>query len=129
MGNIPFPIRSSPTPDLTWWSVGTGAWGQFDGDGNAAGVQRNLAGYFTGVDRRFGDNWLAGLAAGYTNSSLSVAARASAADINTAHFAAYAAGTYNSWNFRSGRGLLLERYQHQPHGSVPWLLRGDQRKL
>ncbi|MEI9916923.1 MAG: autotransporter domain-containing protein [Methylovirgula sp.] len=102
VGNIPFPIRSSPTPDLTWWSVGTGAWGQFDGDGNAAGVQRNLAGYFTGVDRRFGDNWLAGLAAGYTNSSLSVAARASAADINTAHFAAYAAGTYNSWNFRSG---------------------------
>ena len=102
VGNIPFPIRSTRAPDLTWWSVGTGAWGQFDGDGNAASVQRNLAGYFTGVDRRFGDNWLAGVAAGYTNSSLSVAARASASDVNTAHFAAYAAGTYDAWNFRSG---------------------------
>ncbi|MEJ0049943.1 MAG: autotransporter domain-containing protein [Methylovirgula sp.] len=102
VGNVPFPIRSSRAPDLTWWSVGTGAWGQFDGDGNAAGVERNLAGYFTGVDRRFGDNWLAGLAAGYTNSSLSIAARASGADINTAHFAAYAAGNYDAWNFRSG---------------------------
>jgi hypothetical protein len=32
------------------------AWRKIDGDGNAAGVKRSLAGFFTGIDRRFGEN-------------------------------------------------------------------------
>ncbi len=61
------PLPVAPVPDLVFWAQGLGAWGRIDGDGNAAGLHRDLAGFFTGLDRRFGD-WRAGLAAGYTNS-------------------------------------------------------------
>src|SRR5262245_26444294 len=102
-----FPIKAPPlaapveTPDLTFWAQGVGAWGKIDGDGNAADASRNLGGVFTGFDRRFGD-WRAGLAAGYSNSSVSVSARASSANIDTAYVAAYAGTSYWAWNFRSG---------------------------
>jgi hypothetical protein len=102
-----FPIKAPPlaapveTPDLTFWAQGVGAWGKIDGDGNAADASRNLSGVFTGFDRRFGD-WRAGLAAGYSNSSGSVSARASSANIDTAYVAAYAGTSFWAWNFRSG---------------------------
>jgi subtilase-type serine protease len=102
-----FPIKAPPlaapvqTPDLTFWAQGLGAWGKIDGGGNAADASRNLGGVFTGFDRRFGE-WRAGLAAGYTNSSVSVSARASSANIDTAYVAAYAGTTFWAWNFRSG---------------------------
>ncbi len=104
---IPFPIKMAasgiaPAPDLTWWSQGTSAWGRIGGDGNAASVRRDLVGYLTGVDRRFGDNWLAGIAGGYTNSNVGLSARASSANIDTVHFAAYATANYGAFNLRSG---------------------------
>jgi len=68
---------------------------------NAADASRNLSGVFTGFDRRFGD-WRAGLAAGYSNSSVSVSPRASSANIDTAYVAAYAGTSFWAWNFRSG---------------------------
>ena len=64
-------------------------------------MSRNLGGFFTGFDRRFGD-WRAGLAGGYTNSSVSVNARASSANIDTGYLAAYAGTNYGPWNVRSG---------------------------
>ncbi|WP_026606988.1 autotransporter domain-containing protein [Methylocapsa acidiphila] len=88
--------------DTVWWAQGVGAWGRIEGDGNAAEISRDLRGFFTGVDQRFGDNWRAGLASGYVNSSLSISARASSANIDTAHAAAYAVGTYGAWSLRSG---------------------------
>src|SRR5262249_7051161 len=101
-----FPIKAPPfaapveTPDLTFWAQGVGAWGKIDSDGNAADASRNLSGVFTGFDRRFGD-WRAGLAAGYSNSTVSVSARASSANIDTAYVAAYAGTSFWTWNFRS----------------------------
>ena len=51
------PIRSAePTSDTVFWAQGFGAWGRFSGDGNAAGVRRDLAGFFSGVDTRVGGN-------------------------------------------------------------------------
>lgn len=103
-----FPVKAAPLAapappaDLTWWSQAVGAWSRMDGDGNAAGVSRSLGGFFTGVDRRFGDTWRLGIAGGYTNSSVSVNARLSAANIDTAHLAAYAGANYGPVSFRSG---------------------------
>jgi fibronectin-binding autotransporter adhesin len=105
-----FPIKAAPygapaqTADFTYWAQGVGAWGKINSDGNAAEVSRNLGGVFTGFDRRFGD-WRAGLAGGYTNSSVSVNARASSANIDTGYLAAYAGTNYGAWNVRSGASL------------------------
>jgi outer membrane autotransporter protein len=95
------PLPPRDDPELTFWAQGLGAFGRFDSDGNAADVRRDLAGVFTGVDRRFGD-WRAGFAVGYTNSAVTVAPRASSASIDTAHFAAYAATSRGAFNLRTG---------------------------
>ncbi len=84
------------------WGQAIGAWGQIDSDGNAAAAHRNLTGFISGADRSVGDNWRTGIAAGYSNSSVSMSARASSATIDTAHVAAYAGANYGAWNFRSG---------------------------
>jgi outer membrane autotransporter protein len=103
-GRPPFPVKAVPfaANDLTWWTQGVGAWGSFDGDGNSAGVTRSLGGVFTGLDRRFGGDWRAGIAAGYSNSSVGLSARASSANIDTAHVAAYAGTSRGPLNFRTG---------------------------
>jgi outer membrane autotransporter protein len=96
-----------PGPERTWWAQAVGAWGKINGDGNAADVNRNLGGVFTGFDQRFGD-WVVGVAAGYTNSSVTVSARASSANIDAAHLAAYAGTSFGRWNVRSGAAFTWD---------------------
>src|SRR5260370_225427 len=98
---IPPPCLPPPSPPAaTSVAHGVGAGGKTTSAGNAPDFGRNLAGFFTGFDRRFGE-WRLGAAAGYTNSSVSVSARASAANIDTAYLAAYAGTGFGAWNFRS----------------------------
>jgi outer membrane autotransporter protein len=103
-----FPVKAPPAAapaygsDVAFWSQGVGAWGHIGGDGNAAEVQRDLAGFFSGVDARFGEFARIGLVGGYTHSSLSVDARASSAGIDTAHLGAYAGGSVGAFNLRAG---------------------------
>ncbi|WP_456660822.1 autotransporter outer membrane beta-barrel domain-containing protein [Bradyrhizobium sp. JR3.5] len=105
-----FPIKAlplagpAPIPDTTFWSQGVGAWGRLNGDGNAAGMTRDLAGFFSGVDRRFAPNWIAGIAGGYTSSTVHVGDRNSSADIETAHLAGYVGASYGAFNLRGGAG-------------------------
>jgi outer membrane autotransporter protein len=85
----------------TFWVQGVGAWGSMQGNGNAAGLSRSLAGFIAGADHRFASNWLAGLAGGYTTSSVTVADRQSAATIGSAHLAAYTGASFGPWNLRA----------------------------
>jgi len=103
-GGLPaFSVKaaSAAAPATTFWTQALGARGGFSGNGNAADMSRTLAGFFSGVDHRFGPNWLAGFAGGYTGSSVSVNDRASSANTDTAHLAGYAGAAYGPWNLRS----------------------------
>ncbi|MGA2290575.1 autotransporter domain-containing protein [Bradyrhizobium sp.] len=103
-----FPVKALPAgvpafgSDVTFWSQGVGAWGHIGGDGNAAEAQRNLAGFFSGFDARFGEFARIGLVGGYTNSSVSVDARSSSAGIDTAHLGGYAGASFGALNLRGG---------------------------
>ena len=99
------PSRAMATPEIAWWTQGVGAWSKVNGDGNAVGVSRAVGGFFTGVDRRVGDNWRLGLAGGYTDAGLNDSARASSAGIGTAQLGAYAGAKYGSLNFRAGTAI------------------------
>ena len=104
-----FPIKAPAAPPaappLVFWAQAIGAWGHIDRDGNAHDVSRSLGGVFTGVDRMFGPDWRAGIAAGYTGSTLRINTVGSSADIDTAHLAAYAGRAYGPWNVRTGAVL------------------------
>jgi outer membrane autotransporter protein len=105
-----FPISEPPvravSPDVVYWAQGTGAWGKLSSDGNAADVNRNFAGWFTGLDRRYGD-WRIGIAAGYTTSNMSANARASNAAVESAHIGAYAGTSLGPWNLRTGAEVAM----------------------
>jgi outer membrane autotransporter protein len=87
---------------LAFWAQGFGAWGDFDGDGNAASADRTLGGFVSGVDAALGGGWRAGLAAGYSQSDVGVDARLSSADVDSYHLAAYAGGRISELALRAG---------------------------
>ena len=87
--------------DIVFWAQGFGAWGRFDGDGNAASVRRDLAGFITGLDTRVGESGRAGIAAGYTGSRNNLDGRGSA-NVETGHIAAYGGWSFGALNLRAG---------------------------
>ena len=87
--------------DIVFWAQGFGAWGRFDGDGNAASVRRDLAGFITGLDTRVGASGRAGIAAGYTGSKNALDGRGSA-NVETGHVAAYGGWSFGALNLRAG---------------------------
>ncbi|MBR0875398.1 autotransporter domain-containing protein [Bradyrhizobium tropiciagri] len=105
----PLPAKAPlavPTPgrDIVFWAEGFGGSGRFDGDGNAATLRRDLAGYMNGVDTRIGSSGRAGIAAGYTSSRDNVDARGSA-NVETGHVAAYGGVAAGGFNLRGGGAL------------------------
>ena len=86
--------------DIVFWAQGFGARGRFDTDGNAASVQRDLAGFITGVDARVGDGRV-GIAAGYTGSKNNLDGRGTA-NVETGHIAAYGGWRFGALNLRAG---------------------------
>lgn len=89
-------------PGLAFWTQGFGAWGDFDGDGNAASADRNLGGFVSGLDARIADTWRLGLGAGYSQSNISVADRHSAADVDSFHLTGYTGGMAGRFALRGG---------------------------
>lgn len=97
--------KAAPAPSSTGlvaWTQGFGSWGDFKSEGNAASADRTLGGFVSGVDAGFGGGWRAGVAGGYTQTSASVDARGSSADIESYHLAAYAGGALGPLALRSG---------------------------
>src|SRR5262249_6229935 len=83
------PVLKAPArdPDYAFWAQGFGAWGRFNGDGNAAPATRTLAGFISGFDARVAPNTRLGFAAGYTGSRRNIGGRGTAA-VHTAALAA-----------------------------------------
>jgi outer membrane autotransporter protein len=90
------------SPDLAFWTRVYGAWGDFDGNNNAASADRDLGGFVSGMDARVSGTWRLGLAAGYSESDISVDARRSSADVESFHLAGYAGGAIGSLALRTG---------------------------
>ena len=97
--DAPLPLPAYGT-GLTFWTQGFGSWGDFDGNGNAASAKRTLGGFLSGVDAGLGGNWRAGLATGYTQTSVSVDERLSAAQVDSYNLIGYAGGGIGTWSLR-----------------------------
>ena len=87
---------------LAFWTQAYGAWGDFEGNGNAASADRTLGGFVSGMDADIGGSWRAGVATGYAQSNTGVDARLSSADVEGYHLAAYAGGRVGDFALRGG---------------------------
>jgi outer membrane autotransporter protein len=77
------------------WGAAFGGYGGIAGDGNAAGLHHQSAGFLAGADMMAGDGLRLGVAAAYTANSARTADHAANADGDSAHLLTYA-------NWRSG---------------------------
>ena len=89
-------------PSFAFWTRAYGAWGDFDGNNNAASASRDLGGFVSGMDARVGGTWRAGLGAGYSQSNVSVADRHSAAEVESFNLAGYTGGMVGPIALRGG---------------------------
>ena len=104
---------------LAFWTQGYGAWGSFDGNGNAASLDRTLGGFVSGVDAGLGGGWRAGIATGYARSNLSVDARLSSGDIDSYHLIGYFGGTLGDVALRGGGAWTWNNVETQRTVAFP----------
>ncbi|PZN92977.1 MAG: autotransporter outer membrane beta-barrel domain-containing protein, partial [Alphaproteobacteria bacterium] len=71
------------------WIHGYGSWGSQEGDGNAAQYDRNIGGFFLGLDALGSETWRVGVLAGYSSAKVTVPARSSRAETDDVHLGAY----------------------------------------
>ncbi len=95
-------IAEAASPPLAFWTQGYGAWGTFDGDGNAATADRNLGGFISGMDARVAGSWRVGVATGASFSDVSVEQRFSGANTKTYHLGGYVNGDLAGFALRGG---------------------------
>ena len=74
------------------WAQGYGGFGENDGDGNAAALERNGGGVVAGIDARLAPAWRAGLVAGAGQSNFDTDARRSSGSAESFTLGAYAGG-------------------------------------
>ncbi len=81
----------APPPSVIYslWAEGLGSWLNRSSDGNAASMRSSTAGIISGLDVTFWDTYRFGIAGGYTQSDISVGARASSLDADSYHISVY----------------------------------------
>lgn len=100
--------RIEPAADLSvarpasgFWMSGYGAWGDWDGDGNAASFDRSTGGGFIGADTQLGD-WRLGLLGGYSQTSFDTEARNSSGNADGYHIGLYGGTRWQGFAFQAG---------------------------
>ena len=86
------------------WIRAVGGWGDFDGGHNAANIDRDLSGFLIGFDNNLNDQWRAGIAAGYTNSSISAKGKGQDSSVDSYHLATYLSYQMDAFAARLGAG-------------------------
>lgn len=84
------------------WFHGYGSWGSFNGDGNAADVDRTIGGFFLGGEMVSDSGLVLGAVTGYGEADVKVDDRLSRADTSDAYLGAYVGLTAAGFNIRGG---------------------------
>jgi fibronectin-binding autotransporter adhesin len=92
------------------WGEAFGSWGHVGGDGNAATLDRSLGGFILGADATLDQTYRIGIAAGYTQSTLSLDARGSSGRIDTTYGGLYGGASYSALQLRGGALFAYNRY-------------------
>ncbi len=84
------------------WGQGFGSWGNTNGDGNAAHLNRSTGGFFIGADAPVFDTWRFGAVAGYSRSTFDVKDLGSSGWSDNYHLGLYGGTTWGALALRTG---------------------------
>ena len=104
---------AADTERFAAWGQAIGAWGEIDGDGNAAEIDRSAGGLLLGVDAAVADNWRVGLVTGYSRTSFDVDDRASSGDSDDVHLGVYGGGRWGAWGVSAGAAYTWHAIETQ----------------
>ena len=96
---------------LTTWGQAFGSSGHTTGDGNAASFNSTLGGFIFGADESIDGHYRLGVAGGYTQSSLSAAARGSAGTVYSTFGGLYGGASFNALQLRAGALYAYNRFE------------------
>ena len=102
-GTMPVCADSSGT---VIWGQAFGAWGSHNGDGNAAGMDRDTVGFLTGVDGEVAQGARLGVLAGYSRTNFNVDDRASSGSSENWHVGLYGGNKWNALRLSGGSPTL-----------------------
>lgn len=91
-----------PVAGCAFWMSGYGAWGQTNGDGNAALMTHDIGGFLIGADAPVFDSWRVGVFGGYSRSTFAVSGRLSSGWSDNFSLGAYGGSRWGSLGLRLG---------------------------
>jgi outer membrane autotransporter protein len=93
---------AGPDPDGGAWARVFGSMAQWDGDDNAAAMDRDIGGFFAGTDASVGGGLRLGLMGGYSRSDFAIDERGSSGAADTLTLGAYGGGEWDGFSLRGG---------------------------
>ncbi|MBB4000888.1 autotransporter domain-containing protein [Aureimonas pseudogalii] len=90
------------------WISGYGSWGETDGNGNAASLDRDIGGFLVGADGFLTETLRIGVMAGYSEASYDVDARGSSADVDSTHVSLYAGTMLGAVELKAGASYSFD---------------------
>lgn len=112
MGAVTMPVMAyaaggpqyvpATTDRFAVWGQAFGSWGHWNGDGNAARLNRSIGGFFIGADTPVFDTWRFGAVAGYSHANFNVRSRASSGSSDNYHLGLYGGTAWGNLGFRTG---------------------------
>lgn len=101
------------------WFHGYGSWGDFNGDGNAADMNRDIAGFFIGGEVVSDSGLVVGAVTGYGEANISVDDRFSRADTSDAYLGAYVGLDAAGFGIRGGLAYMWRDVKTRRQVSIP----------
>ncbi len=93
---------AAPQAKPVVWAHALGAWGQVNGNGNAATLRQNSGGFLAGADTTLAQQWRVGALAGYTGGNFNVDDRHASAGNNNYHAGLYGGTQSGNLGIRAG---------------------------
>lgn len=91
-----------PGADAGAWAHAFGSMAQWESDGNAAAMDRDVGGLFVGGDTPIGADLLLGLLGGYSRSQIGIDDRGASSTVDTYTLGAYGGGEWDGLAVRGG---------------------------
>jgi len=95
----------SAVDGAAFWGRGHGAWGEWDGNGNAAAFDRSIGGFLVGADALAKDDIRLGLLGGFSRTDLDIAGRRSSGTVESYSLGAYGGGVWGGFSLRGGAAV------------------------
>jgi outer membrane autotransporter protein len=101
------------------WGQAFGAWGNTNGNGNAASLDRSASGFFIGADAPVFNTWRFGAVAGYSRSDIKANGPFSSGWSDNAHVGLYGGTAWSDFAFRTGAAYTWHGIETQRSVSLP----------